>query len=299
MPLEFFLSLATELYPPFQAKTGEFICTRDSSRQLLRDLKYSTTTVLIASYILAKVAPKIGTGQSLPWLHPPGPCGRDKMLAALTIASDGQREVVWSNEELARKIKMQPDLINRNERQLRTELCEILSTSQIEPNPMQIVYKIQSALSNSGIEKLSRLAVRSAEAFSLPPKTLQPDVSPQPFTRLPDFPISETFKSTAKQSRPRRGNTNRPAFKTGCILVGRDKKKSTREETNIPSKNPDIIREGVGSRGRGGNKFELGGFASLVLLSMLAGKHIILGLYRELAVILLSVRSFFHVAIQV
>ena len=78
-----------------------------------------------------------------------------------------------------------------------TELSEILSNSQIEPNPIQTVYEIQKALSASGIEKHFRLAVMSAEAFSMPPKTLQPDVSTQPFTRLPDFPISETFKSTA------------------------------------------------------------------------------------------------------
>lgn len=103
------------------------------------------------------------------------------------------------------------------------------------------------------------------------------------------------LSSLAREEETRTGlHSKQVAFWSGEI-----KKKSTREETNIPSKNPDIIREGIGSRGRGGNKFELGGFASLVLLSMLAGKHIILGLYRELAVILLSVRSFFHVAIQV
>ena len=222
MPPEFLCDLAVELYPLFQAETGEFICTRGFTRQLLGSLKYSTATVLIASYILAKVAPKIDTGHSPSSLHPPGRCGRDKVLAALIIASDGQREVIWSNEELARNIKVQPDIINRNEQELRTELCEILSTSQIKPNPIQTVYKIQKALSTSGIEKHSRLAVRSAEAFSLPPKTLLPDVSTQPFTRLPDFPISETFKPTAKQARPNKQNTTRSAFETGCSMVGGD-----------------------------------------------------------------------------
>ena len=58
------------------------------------------------------------------------------------------------------------------------------------------------------------------------------------------------------------------------------------------------MREVVGSRERGGNKFELGGFASLVLMSVLARNHIILRFYRGLAVILLRVKSF-HVAIHV
>ena len=59
------------------------------------------------------------------------------------------------------------------------------------------------------------------------------------------------------------------------------------------------MKEGVqGFGGRRGKKFELGGFTSLALMSVLAGKHIILGLYRGLVVILLS-ESSCHVAIQV
>ena len=220
MPPGFFSDLAAELYPLSQVRTYELICTREYTRQLLEDLRFSTGTVLFASCILARVASTIDTWHNSSSLHPRGHCGRRKILAALLVASKGRREVVWSIEQLTQKIKVQPDIIIRDEQELQTELCKIMSDSQFDPNPMPIVYKIQKALSFSGIERHFHLALRSAEAFSLPPKTLQPDVSTQPFTRLPDFPISETFKFTVKQPRPNRRNTERSPFKIGRSLVG-------------------------------------------------------------------------------
>lgn len=119
-----------------------------------------------------------------------------------------------------------------------------LSDCQFEPNPMPIVYKIQKALTSSGIARHFRLALTSAEVFSLPPKTLQPDVSPQPFTRLPDFPISETFKSTAKQPSPNRQSANRSTFKG--LQSGRRRRKSGHDRK-------DKRREQVHEEGEDGN----------------------------------------------
>lgn len=137
MPPGFFSDLAAELYPLSQAETYELICTREYTSQLLEDLRFSTETVLFASCILASVASKIDTWHNSSSLHPRGRCGRRKILAALLVASIGRREVVWSIEQLAWKIKVQPDVIIRDERELRTDFRKILSVRlsiRTEPN---------------------------------------------------------------------------------------------------------------------------------------------------------------------
>lgn len=234
MAQEFFSHLAADLYPLSKEKIRRFGDTCHYTLQLLERLEPSDETVLFASYLLA-MSSKIDTRPDPSGLFSRVPCGQQRIIPALTVASKVRDEVAWPNGHLARRLKVRANIIVRYEQEFLTELPMILSNYPSEQSPMPRIYIIQRELLTSRTERHLRLARISEESFLMPPKILDPDVSTQPFTRLPDFPISEMFKPTAKQLRPNRQNMNRCAFERlqsghGNRKRGHDERDKQREQ---------------------------------------------------------------------